>query len=223
MSSSSIESNVVKGRLLPGIHGLRGIAAISVVLYHLKHIAGIDLPAFFSFISRDFGYSVHLFYIVSAFSLMYSTEDRVGKGDWVYEYFVKRFFRIAPLFYFMIAFELCRQLTHGKISSSLTDIFLNVTFTFGFVPFSGFVWGGWSVGVEMIFYVVFPVLLLLARDQKSTLIFLVVSTLACYAIRSALHAQHVSAPAVHRWDWSYFSFASNFCFFCFWIVCVSAS
>ncbi len=215
MSTGIIESNIVKGRLLPGIHGLRGIASISIVLYHLKHLSGIDLPAFFSFISRDFGYSVHLFFIVSAFSLMYSTEHRVGKGEWVYEYFVKRFFRIAPLFYFMIFFELSRQLLSGKIVTGFNDIFLNFTFAFGLVPFSDFIWGGWSIGVEMIFYVVFPVLLLLIRNHKTTLAFLFATTFVCYLIRSVLHAQHLRAPTLHRWDWSYFSFASNFYFFAF--------
>jgi peptidoglycan/LPS O-acetylase OafA/YrhL len=217
MEATTIKSNLVQGRLLPGLHGLRGIAAISVLLFHLKHIAGIELPAFFSFIARDFGYSVHLFFIVSAFSLMYSTEKMIGRSDWICEYFIKRLFRIAPLFYFMVIFELFRQFYYGKISSSLTDIFLNISFAFGFVPFSGFVWGGWSIGVEMIFYVVFPVLLLLIRDHKMSLLFLIVSVITCYAIRSALRIQHMAAPEVHRWDWSYFSFASNFCFFAFGI------
>jgi peptidoglycan/LPS O-acetylase OafA/YrhL len=215
MNTHTIESNIVKGTLLPGIHGLRGIAAISIVLYHLKHLSGIDLPAFFSFIGRDFGYSVHLFFIVSAFSLMYSTEPRIGKGDWVYEYFIKRFFRIAPLFYFMIFFELLRQFSSGKIVTGFNDIFLNFIFAFGLVPFSGFIWGGWSVGVEMIFYIVFPVLILLIRNHKTALVFLFAASLACYLIRNALHAQHLSAPELHRWDWSYFSFASNFYFFAF--------
>ena len=31
-------------RLLPGIHGLRGIAAVAIVLYHLVKIAGLDVP-----------------------------------------------------------------------------------------------------------------------------------------------------------------------------------
>ena len=37
---------VKKERLLPGIHGLRGVAALAVVLYHLVHIVGIEPPFF---------------------------------------------------------------------------------------------------------------------------------------------------------------------------------
>ncbi len=149
MSADGFESAIVqKGQLLPGIHGLRGIAALAVILYHLSHIGALDAPAFFRFIGRDFGYSVHLFFILSAYSLMHSTEPRVGQTRWVDEYLIKRFFRIAPLFYCILFFELARQAVFGGIKADIHAILLNLSFTFGFVPFSGFVWGGWSVGVE---------------------------------------------------------------------------
>jgi peptidoglycan/LPS O-acetylase OafA/YrhL len=63
MSAQEFKSTIVQNdRLLPGIHGLRGIAALAVVLYHLIHIAGIKPPNIFGFIGRDFGFSVHLFF-----------------------------------------------------------------------------------------------------------------------------------------------------------------
>lgn len=68
MSAQEFKSAIVqKDRLLPGIHGLRGLVATAVVLYHLKHLAGITPPDFFEFIGRDFGYSVHLFFILSSY------------------------------------------------------------------------------------------------------------------------------------------------------------
>lgn len=214
MSAQTFDSALVqKGRLLPGIHGLRGIAALAVVLFHLEHIGRVDPPAFFAFIGRDFGYSVHLFFIVSAFSLMYSTERRTDHPGWVTEYFLKRFFRIAPLFYLIIGFELARQLAFGGIRVSVTDILMNVTFTFGFVPLAGFVWGGWSVGVEMIFYALFPVVLLLIRSHRSALWLVLVTIVTSYAMRTGLHEQHLATNPRPQWDWSYFAFASNVCFF----------
>lgn len=214
MSAQTFDSALVqKGRLLPGIHGLRGIAALAVVLFHLEHIGRVDPPAFFSFIGRDFGYSVHLFFIVSAFSLMYSTERRTDHPGWVAEYFLKRFFRIAPLFYLIIGFELARQFAFGGIRVSVTDILMNVTFTFGFVPLAGFVWGGWSVGVEMIFYALFPVVLLLIRSHRSALGLVLVTIVTSYAMRTGLHEQHLATNPRPQWDWSYFAFASNVCFF----------
>lgn len=202
-------SNLVQeNRLLPGIHGLRGIAALAVVFYHLIHIAGIEPPLGFKFIGRDFGLSVHLFFILSAYSLMYSTESKINQPNWLTDYFIKRFFRIAPLFYSMIIFFV---LAFGY--RNVNNIILNLTFTFGFAPPTGFVWGGWSVGVEMIFYAIFPVLLLLIRTHRATLIFLIISIIISCILRSELHSQHLNANPQAKYDWSYFSFASNMCFF----------
>lgn len=205
---------VQKDRLLPGIHGLRGLAATAVVLHHLQRLTDIKPPELFQFIGRDFGYSVHLFFILSAFSLSYSTESRQQHHNWLQEYFVKRFFRIAPLFYFMIALEIVRQITFaGRVISDFNQILLNVTFTFGFVPYESLVWAGWSVGAEMIFYAIFPVLLLTIRTHRSALVLLVISTVISYLIRSALHAQYLASIPQPRWDWSYLAFASNMGFF----------
>lgn len=93
---------VAPSRLLPGIHGLRGIAALAVVFFHTTHIAKLAVPSAFSFIAQDFGKGVHLFFIVSAFSLLHSTEPTLNRPNWATEYCVKRFFRIAPLFYLVL-------------------------------------------------------------------------------------------------------------------------
>lgn len=78
-SASAFQSAIVQqGRFLPGLHGLRGAAALAVVLFHLVTVGRISTPVTFDFIGRDFGYSVHLFFILSAFSLCISTEPNVG-------------------------------------------------------------------------------------------------------------------------------------------------
>lgn len=80
--------------LLPGIHGLRGIAALAVTLFHLTTITEIAVPAGFTFIASDFNRGAHLFFVLSAFSLMYSTEHTMQCPTWVTQYFI-----IAPLYY----------------------------------------------------------------------------------------------------------------------------
>lgn len=205
---------VQKGRLLPGIHGLRGLAALAVILFHLNRLTGITPPNFFEFIGRDFGFGVHLFFILSAYSLMYSTESRTNQPHWLTEYFVKRFFRIAPLFYFMIALEITRQIAFsGRILTDLNIIFLNLTFTFGFVPFVDFIWAGWAVGVEMIFYLIFPVLILTTRTHRSALVLLFMSILISTLIRSVLFMHYLTLNPRPMYDVSYLTFAPNFCFF----------
>ena len=192
MTSQTFKSAIVQGSLfLPGIHGLRGVAALAVILYHLVKIVGLNPPDFFGFIGRDFGYGVQLFFVISAFSLCCSTEKFIQQSTWTVEYFIKRFFRIAPLFYFMLAFEVSRQfLTDGVVTTSLSNILLNLTFTFGFAPpFSSIVWAGWTIGVEMIFYAIFPVLLLTIRTHRAAFIFLVLSILVSCCMRYELYMQ----------------------------------
>lgn len=225
MTTDGFKSEIVqKVRLLPAIHGLRGLAAIAVLLYHIVHLAGISPPDFFKFISRDFGYSVHLFFILSAFSLYHSTESRTNHPNWLPQYLIKRFFRIAPLFYCIVAFIIIRQaLKASKHVADFDVILLNLTFTFGFVPFSGFVWGGWSVGIEMIFYAIFPVLILTIRTCRSALALLVMSIIVSYITRLGLHEQHIASIPQTQWNWSYFAFAPNICFFAMGILAYQIS
>lgn len=213
MDHTLISKTINKEKLLPGIHGLRGIAAISIVLFHLHYIAGLKIPGELEFIGRDLGYSVHLFFILSAFSLMHSTESRINTRDWCVEYFIRRLFRIAPLFYAVLAFELSRQLITGGIQSNIPKLILNLSFTTGFSPFTEIVWGGWSIGVEMIFYAFFPAIILLTRTHFTALIITALSIVICYSLRYSLNIEYSNNAPVSGLNWSYFAFAPNFCFF----------
>ncbi len=206
-------------RLLQGLLGLRGIAAFAIVLYHLRHLTGIQLPLGFYFIESDFAHGVHLFFVLSAFSLMYSTEHTIHRPAWVREYLLKRFFRIAPLFYTILACMVTWKIGHAFISDSappnISTILVNLFFVFGFFPEPGigFVQGGWTVGVEMIFYVLFPVLLMTIKTKKEALIFMLVAVLISYSSRIDLHNLYLSTGPISKWDWSYFAFLPNLFFF----------
>lgn len=203
-------------RLLQGILGLRGIAAFAVVLFHLHHMTGIPIPEGFDFIKRDFGYGAQLFFVLSAFSLMCSTEHTMNRPDWVREYLIKRLFRIAPLFYAMLAFELAMfALNVFTPFPSITNIFSNVFFVFGLInnPDVGLVWAGWTIGVEMIFYVLFPVLLMVVKTKNEALILMILAVLISYVSRVELQVQYLNTEPKSQFDWSAFAFASNLFFF----------
>lgn len=214
-TAAAFHSSIVQqGQLLPGIHGLRGVAALAVVLFHLVHLANISVPPGFSFIANDFGKGVHLFFVLSAFSLMHSTEHTLSRPSWMKEYFIKRFFRIAPLYYCILASMVLWPLVKShSLAVSLQSLFLNLTFTFGFAPWTGIVWAGWTVGVEMLFYAIFPTLLLTVRSRKGMLLLVVISVLVTYAARSALQAHYEHTVSLYRFNWAYFSFPSNLCYF----------
>ena len=214
MTSTFASSMIPQDRLLPGLLGLRGIAAFAVVLFHLVHLANIAVPPAFSFIAADFGNGVHLFFVLSAFSLMHSTEHTLHRPTWAKEYFVRRFFRIAPLFYCILAvMVLWPALKAQHLTVSLSALLLNLTFTFGFAPWTEIVKASWAVGVEMMFYAILPVLLLTVRSRKGLLMLVVGSMLFTFSARAELQAHYEHTVSVYRYNWSYFSFASNACYF----------
>ena len=96
---------------------------------------------------------------------------------------------------------------------SLESLLLNLTFTFGLAPWTGIVWAGWTVGVEMLFYAILPILLLTVRSSKGVLMLVVASILVAYASRSVLHTHFENTVSLYRYNWAYFSFASNVCYF----------
>jgi peptidoglycan/LPS O-acetylase OafA/YrhL len=83
-------------------------------------------------------------------------------------FYIRRFFRIAPLYYLGIlvylSLHLLTQLTEGKSwefgQYTPFAVLSNIVFVHGFIPHSNnnIVPGGWSIGTEMAFYAMFPIL-----------------------------------------------------------------
>jgi len=90
---------------LNGIDGLRGILACSVMLYHYTVWAGIDVgPRFSGLLSAVAFYAVEAFFVISGISLAFVYERTdFSRPRTVGTFFVRRFFRIAPLFYAVLA------------------------------------------------------------------------------------------------------------------------
>jgi peptidoglycan/LPS O-acetylase OafA/YrhL len=213
-----VSATIPANRLLPGIHGLRGMAAVAVVLFHLVHLAEIRVPEFFAFIAADFGKGVQLFFVLSAFSLMHSTEHTMHRPTWAKEYFVKRLFRIAPLFYCILGgMILWPALKSGYMTFSWEAVLLNFSFVFGLAPWTGIVWAGWTVGVEMLFYALLPVLLLTVRSRLGALYLALICIAISYVSRSILHAHYEHTTALYHYNWSEFSLLPNLCHFAFGI------
>jgi peptidoglycan/LPS O-acetylase OafA/YrhL len=174
-------------RLLPGIHGLRAVAALMVLLFHLAPLSNLVLPEQLGFVGAYFGFGVHLFFILSAFSLCHSTLVNIDRPGWARDYFIKRFFRIAPLFYIMLA-AWYALFYYRNAAPALGDVLLNLVFAFNFVPakYESIVAAGWTVGVEMVFYAVFPVILLLVGRLRHALAFFVLAYFVSAIARMSL-------------------------------------
>lgn len=197
---------------LAGIHGLRAIAALTVVVFHVHGIHKLEMPDSFSLIKTHFGLGVQLFFVLSAFSLFFSTQSRVGKNQWVQDYFIRRFFRIAPLFYLMISVWYWVSNVDFNQKIPAYDVLLNFLFLFNLVPEKqdSIVWAGWTIGVEMLFYAILPVLLVYIRNIRGALVLLAVGVTVTTAARMAYDS---SAQTLIQ-AYGHHSFLSQFGVFC---------
>jgi len=105
---------------------------------------------------------VELFYAVSAFTLFLSMDARAREPHATTNFLVRRFFRIAPLFYLAIALNWGRlrlPFVHGYRPHPWEYIY-GFVFLFGFKPalIDTIVVGGWSIAAETAFYLLLPTL-----------------------------------------------------------------
>ena len=151
------------------LDALRGLAALWVVMYHMVLIPAqpLALPRWAEKIVQKGGMGVSLFFVVSSFSLYYTMPLRQKEPSPWSSFYIHRFFRIAPLFYVVMVAYLVRDKLMYDHQHGLMDILTSATFTFNFLPQGqqGWVWASWTLGVEMIFYALFPIFYRFARNK----------------------------------------------------------
>lgn len=142
------------------IDALRGIAVLGVILVHSAILSQQgSFPEMMAFTGQR---GVQLFYMVSAFTL-FLTLDSGRKEHYRWSnFYIRRFFRIAPLFYLAIIANL---LLNGRVISvnphvelSWLQVLSGFLFLHGlnYKTINGVAIGGWSIAVESTFYLFVP-------------------------------------------------------------------
>jgi len=169
---------IAKADHLPGLHALRLVAALAVFLVHIAYFTRLNPPVSKDLVSH-FNLGVQLFYVLSAFALMHSTRPYERKPNWTLRFYVKRFFRIAPLFYVMIGVTLIYGASQKSPPPSPGEIAANVFFVFNLWPdfAPGIPFAGWSIGVEMLFYTIFPLAVVFIRSIRAGVALVVATTI----------------------------------------------
>ncbi len=163
------------------LDALRGWAVFGVVMVHsgqVAHATGITGQ-----VSATGQYGVQLFFIVSALTISMTYNSHISQfgasAQSQLAWLTKRFFRIAPLYYFAALFYPLEQysiylLTGHRYGSaaSTTDILANFLFLHTWIPSANnsVVPGGWSIGVEMFFYILVPFIWLLTPLRRRILV-----------------------------------------------------
>ncbi|HEY5380164.1 MAG TPA: acyltransferase [Pseudolabrys sp.] len=168
---------------LDWLDALRGLAILGVVLVHTGQGVRIESGFWYQITSAG-QYGVQLFFIVSAITISITYDsyvDRFGSSfRTAASWFIKRFFRIAPLYYFAIVFYTIEQYAiyigshhqYGHLPRPFPDLLANALFIHTWVPSANntVVPGGWSIGVEVFFYFLVPLIWLITKGQVRALV-----------------------------------------------------
>ena len=148
---------VQKNQITP-LTGLRWVAALFVYLSHT--IKDDDLPQSLLQFSGNGYCGVTIFFILSAFILTVNYHNRLGIRD-LFKYFIARAARILPIYYVIFIFVLLKtKLRYGSIPSwSWIHLLLIQGWSSNKDVSMGLIGPAWSVGVEIFFYLLFPILL----------------------------------------------------------------
>ena len=142
--------------------------ALLIVVYHFSYWMDIDyLNPFLKTYGR---YGVSIFYILSGFTLQYIYGQRLSSLPSLKNYFKKRFFRIYPLLLFVTITTYAILLFSKKETFSAWRLIENIFLLFPFINWSNpIATGSWSIGNEVIFYLIFGGLSII-RSQRFKII-----------------------------------------------------
>lgn len=158
-----------------GFDGLRGLCAIAVAVYHC--LMWTDVATVYSVGA----YGVYIFFVLSAASMVIAYAGRLGHTVTSGRFLLLRFARLAPLYGATAVY----RAVFSNVSIPLVPaLLLNLSLLFGLsltatVPL---VTGGWSIGIECAFYLLFPVLLEVTSTRRGRF-----GLCALLAVAQAMH------------------------------------
>ncbi|WP_439535585.1 acyltransferase family protein [Methyloversatilis sp.] len=152
------------------IDAARGWAILLVIV---SHVGGLfpELPWPVKKLTNFGWFGVQLFFVVSAYTLLASwNRDRRALPQKTTDFLIRRFFRIAPMYYLGVVLYLFLRPPGERFSWDMlatTMLFVNA-WTPEWLAVERGTWvvvpGGWSVSVEFMFYLVFPLFALLVSS-----------------------------------------------------------
>lgn len=189
------------------IDALRGIAILGVIVINTGRYGFNEYPLFFESFINQGERGVQLFFVVSSFTLFLSYEYRLKQGGQIIKnFFIRRYFRIAPLYYIGIIYYLWQDgfgprfwLGDEEFISTL-NIVSNFFFVHGINPswITSIVPGGWSITVEMTFYMLIPFLVSRIKNLNQAITF-TLSTLILAQLLKVLAYQFPLIENLELW------------------------
>lgn len=168
----SINQETNNSSYLQGLNGMRAIAAFLVLV---SHIIAADyqsnrITSLFISLSQS---AVTMFFVLSGFIISYLIIDK-GKNVNIKNFYARRLLRIGPVYYLYLAISLILLYLFHKLNIVYVPYLL---FLMSNIPF--FVYGQtlplishlWTIGVEEQFYIIFPWITRIKRQNINLVLF----------------------------------------------------
>lgn len=192
-------------RPLPSLTGIRGLAAIWVLMFHLAMIAKNNIASAYEApkIFESGWASVDLFFILSGFILAHSHADDflVFSGKNIKYFFLSRFMRVYPLNTVVLLMVAVLVAAYGDFAEhfsaehpgnlSLPSFVSTLLLVNRWIPKSG-EWNGptWSLSAEVAAYIVFPFIIYFSSNinkRSISLFFSFTSIIVVLFLQAAVH------------------------------------
>lgn len=156
---------------LNALTGIRAIAAYMVFFHHYKqYIVNKEWTTLYSF-CNELHVGVTVFFVLSGFLIAYNYYD--SEEIEYRTYIVNRFSRVYPMYFILTTATFVYLYYKNDSTDNLLYTFImNISFFRGFfdnIKFSG-IGQGWSLTVEILFYLSAPFSFLLIRKKKINLL-----------------------------------------------------
>lgn len=185
---------------------IRGLAALGVVIYHyLSWSMDIHIQSLGTF-------SVYLFFVLSGLTMMMVYGPRFATGispETIKEFFVNRVARLLPLlaaiaflsfvYQSFVASEGSVPWREGALRALLTGTSL---FSLQLPGYLSNTTGAWSLGIETVFYLLFPIIAVGAMNaSRVTLAAIVFALVAAQHAGLYLYSDLVAKDATLHWNY----------------------
>jgi peptidoglycan/LPS O-acetylase OafA/YrhL len=198
------------------LDSLRGIAVLGVVLVHCGLLS--QSSGFLGDVTAAGQYGVQLFFVVSAITISMTYQQHAKKYGTsprsAFAWLIRRVYRIWPLyaiaaFLYSIEGFILNAYLGGTFAQKIGwfDIFANLIFIHTWIPSANnsVVPGGWSISVEVMFYCIFPILMIAQKRPHFRAIFI---ALAMFSL--------AMSELVNRLRFGTFAILNN-SYFYFWL------
>jgi peptidoglycan/LPS O-acetylase OafA/YrhL len=195
----------------PNLNGVRFIAALMVIIHHIeltKYWFGEPNIYRTSFVGGVFGtLGVILFFVLSGFLITYLllAEFSAERTISIKSFYIRRILRIWPVYYMIVLLGLfilpffsgfdipgfSSEIHHNFPAKAVLYLSFLPNIAYAIFPHIPYASQAWSVGVEEQYYLIWPVLVLIAL-RKGKLMHFLVGVIAVYLIVKAAVIQYVT-------------------------------